>query len=122
MQGIVTRHAGGRIWAESEGEGRGCTFFVQLTAIPPHEVATLLLRAPRADALDDNIMPVSPRGSGFGTRATSADNLAALATGRSPLFALDEKGEEDGSLAGPTFKPRVLVVDDRCVYLASRQP
>ena len=121
-QGIVTRHAGGRIWAESEGQGRGCTSFVQLTTIPPHEVATLLSGTPRADALDDRMINSTPRGGGMGTRVSSGDNVAALGPVRSPLFTLDEKGDDDGSVSGPTFKPRVLVVDDRCAYLASHQP
>ena len=29
-KGIVMLHKGANIWAESEGEGRGCTFFVEL--------------------------------------------------------------------------------------------
>ena len=32
-KGIVEMHAGAKIWAESEGEGHGCTFFVEIPTV-----------------------------------------------------------------------------------------
>ena len=32
-KGIVVQHTGAKIWAESEGEGHGCTFFVEIPTV-----------------------------------------------------------------------------------------
>ena len=38
-KGIVMLHKGANIWAESEGEGQGCTFFVELPLVSVNTIA-----------------------------------------------------------------------------------
>ena len=40
-KGIVNMHAGARIWAESDGEGHGCTFFVEVRCVTSRALSFL---------------------------------------------------------------------------------
>ena len=54
--GIVDLHKNGKIWAESEGEGFGCTFFVQLPLHSHHYVVT----PHEGDSVGHSVGPSTP--------------------------------------------------------------
>ena len=88
-------HEHGKIWAESEGEGKGCTFFVQL---PVH------LHAYEA----------SQRGSVLNlTRPPTIQNLLAeVKQSESRKGGLIDSAQDLMSQVQETWKPTILVVDD----------
>ena len=73
-KGIVTQHKGGRIWCESQGEGHGCTFIIELPVLdvlqlPPEEIRWMnnAVNNPRANSVGSvgsiaNSPTGSPRG------------------------------------------------------------
>ena len=95
-KGIVTLHDGAKIMAESEGEGKGCTFVVELplVAISPQfdcEADHDGLASPRADEMQDD------------AQSSKCSEIMPLRAISMPLGPL---------LSTPAFRPRVLIVDD----------
>ena len=96
-KGIVTLHEGAKIWAESEGEGQGCTFCVELP---------LVTISPSFECEADN----------EGDESISSSLLVSLGrcikgsdVVRQPVAV---SLPPDLSLDVLPFRPRVLIVDD----------
>ena len=113
-KGIVVQHTRGKIWAESAGEGHGCTFFVQLpTVVLDAGVAAAQLedaeRLPRGASISSL---ASPRIKSIRNAEYAVQQAAALqraveqgdgpAAGAEPLAGISEE----------VFNPLILVVDD----------
>ena len=113
---IVELHKFGKIWAESEGEGFGCTFFVQLPLHSHNYVA----------AAGDNITP--PIVEIMPDTSAARRTLAAYLNKSLSMEQPDEKQSEVSKGHRPvtppppaqppvavveaTWKPTILVVDD----------
>ena len=105
-RGIVMLHKGANIWAESEGEGKGCTFFVELPLVSvAHPIESdndsdnSSDCSSVADAQQDNAIDQLSKCSGV------FDVVPALPA------RLNSKSPAPLSALAP-FKPRVLIVDD----------
>ena len=110
-------HEHGKIWAESEGEGKGCTFFVQLPLHSHHYVA------PAADAMVD--VSLAPSIEHHPSRVDSDEKQSELddhfVSTPSLVSKLDDRpfhslppapAQPSGAVVEATWKPTILVVDD----------
>ena len=127
-KGIVEMHAGAKIWAESEGEGHGCTFFVEIPTVKMNvvvadvdgsqdaDVEAELEEVPSAQAPAPAAGPVArgavtdllllPRESRRGDLVGSAHPLSRLQS------AAEIVAGPSGDPEVEVFRPCVLVVDD----------
>ena len=109
---MVQLHKNAKIWAESEGEGKGCTFFVHIPLHSHHHV--------------ERVHSISDRGSSSARPPTHQIELcitsssaipavtdvpegkqSELSCRNSPLIRRQQSNEDD-----TTWKPTILVVDD----------
>ena len=135
-KGIVVQHTGAKIWAESEGEGHGCTFFVEIPTV-------VLDAAVVAVQSQDAERRLSLRRGGSNKSARVASNrsahVASIRNAQSPKmkslysaeFAVqraavlqhaaeqgkdgdgaDAEAEAAADAAEAVFRPLILVVDD----------
>ena len=114
-RGIVNLHEGAKIWCESEGEGHGCTFFVEIPTVK------MDIAIDQNDADMDRVAESAEKGEA-GPVATGAvtDMLLqprvarrtdpAPARCRSPAPSL--ASGPSNNLDEEVFRPCVLVVDD----------
>ena len=136
--GIVELHKHGKIWAESQGEGFGCTFFVQLPLhshhyVPPSDsvssLPSLLCPSPipndestRTITYESNRTTYSNRLSETG-KSFLSDDVSTFAyedgiNGETPSERGKERRFNVPALAQPklaavnAWKPTILVVDD----------
>ena len=99
--GIVELHKNGKIWAESEGEGKGCTFFVQLP-LHSHQLEA----------------PAFRRGSVLDVSSALSLLSGKLELDEKPSESIVDQGCPIISLQAPAtmvveaWKPTILVVDD----------
>ncbi len=99
---VVELH-GGRIWASSEGEGRGSTFSVQLPRLAPHEPATVVAALAPADLRGLRVLLVdNDREALEHVRQVLSGARALVATAPSAAAALD---------AMTSFRADVLVAE-----------
>ena len=108
-------HKNGKIWAESEGEGQGCTFFVHVPLHSHHHVdASLLTRSGSVDvriAANRSEIAVDPR-------TTSSISRGSLAIVVNQSLVNEPEGKHSESMPPPqdpvveAWKPTILVVDD----------
>jgi DNA-binding response OmpR family regulator len=102
-KGIVMLHKGANIWAESEGEGQGCTFFVEL---PMVSVAA----STSADEESEND-DYSDSDDSDGSMSLSEAPQSQHSKASKPDLAIRNKST-NSSVVQAVFKPRVLIVDD----------
>ena len=90
--GIVELHENAKIWAESEGEGKGCTFFV-LVPVHSHRALDVSARGQTSISARDPI-----------ASSLLSNNSSKKLSPRQPLALVIP--------AVPAWKPTILVVDD----------
>ena len=84
--GIVELHKHGKIWAESEGEGYGCTFFVHLPLLSLHYVAPTgftkrgSLKLPSSSMFTLNTPPMTPMKTSTRTKVSRKRTNASTTT------------------------------------------
>ena len=130
-------HKNGKIWAESEGEGKGCTFFVHVPLHSHHYVDPSLstlegsVEAPSPINQVENVISRIP--SAVPSRSVaSVANLPVVSSNESPegkqleLMPLPPLEHPVEEVAADTWKPTILVVDDspmnRKVEILSNHP
>ena len=116
MIGFVDLHENAKIWAESEGEGKGCTFFVR---VPVHSHSTLGILASGIPAIFASRPIISTLTDTQVDLTLESCQLAVAATKVMPeVSENDSKQSFQLSTASAipviveVWKPSVLVVDD----------
>ena len=123
MIGIVDVHENAKIWAESEGEGKGCTFFVR---IPVHTHSALhVTTSTLALVFDNSDGPITPLLSDPIHEFTQVElipELCQLVVTTVPVIScVSENGSKKSPslplptaplVPAPVWKPTILVVDD----------
>ena len=97
-------HKHGKIWAESEGEGFGCTFFVRLPLISGYYVAPTADSSMDVTSLTPNVTPMQIV-EAFEEEQSEIDDHPVI----SPSSA---QVQPVVTIVEATWKPTVLVVDD----------
>ena len=106
-KGIVLLHKGANIWAESGGEGKGCTFFVELPLmwIAPSNSEDDESDSDSSSDSDSNDSDVND--SSAEPEASPSQPSQASSVGVAPRVR-----STNSSVVQAVFKPRVLIVDD----------
>ena len=109
---MVQLHKNAKIWAESEGEGKGCTFFVHISLHSHHYM--------------ERVHTISDRGSSLAQPPTHQAESWVTASGVIPTATDVSEGKQSELLCrnshlirrqqsiveDTTWKPTILVVDD----------
>ena len=85
---------GGRVWAESDGLGRGARFFVRLPVLPAGSTVTLLLATGDADLRDRCGRRLREAGYAVVEAATSVEAQERLAASSPDLVIVDGRGAD----------------------------
>ena len=96
-KGIVLLHKGANIWAESEGEGKGCTFFVELPLV--------VITDPENHLNDDDNSSVHDRDREAPVAPLKQEDSRLVSVQSDPSKA-------SSAFALAAYKPKVLIVDD----------
>jgi DNA-binding response OmpR family regulator len=102
-KGIVMLHKGANIWAESDGEGKGCTFYVEL----PLEVVAASSSEDEGDEESESDDESDDDSSVDSFDSDPQQDQKSRASGGEIVVR-----HRPGSVVLAVFKPRVLIVDD----------
>jgi len=124
-KGFVNLNAGGRIWAESEGEGHGTTFIVELEVMSVGAAIPSMIASASAAPVDYPHHDGGEEGKAQQALVAASHSQRAariLSRRGSPrgsprgsqvkCLLPDVDGSGPGSGSGKGFRPLVLVVDD----------
>ena len=123
MIGIVDLHENAKIWAESEGEGKGCTFFVRVPVNAHRALDVLASQEPKIHAIL-SVASLSDPIHDF-TQVELSPESCQLALAAVALIRNSSENETNERLSlqlptspvvsmvlAPVWKPTILVVDD----------